>query len=76
MSVIASKTRTELEVAAVTGRIEAITSLVPAVTRFLRKTAMTSQPEHRLVVVPHQFFEGGAVAALRFTNQHCVVNAA
>jgi hypothetical protein len=29
-----------------------------------------------LVVVPHQFLEGSAVAALRFANQHCVVNAA
>ena len=42
MSVIATKTRTELEVAAVTGRIEAITFLVSAITRFLRWAAMTS----------------------------------
>lgn len=42
MSVIASKTRTELEVAAVNGRIEAIASVVSAVARFLRRAAMTS----------------------------------
>jgi hypothetical protein len=37
---------------------------------------MHGQPEHRLVVVPHQFLEGGAVTALRLPHQYCVVNTA
>jgi hypothetical protein len=34
------------------------------------------QAEDSLVVVPHQFLEGGAIAALRFADQQRVINTA
>ena len=37
---------------------------------------MHRQPEHRLVVVPYQLLEGGAIATLRFADQNCIVDAA
>ena len=37
---------------------------------------MKSQPQHRLIVVTHEFLEGGAVSALRLSDQHRVVYAA
>jgi hypothetical protein len=37
---------------------------------------MQRQPQHRLVVVPHQFLEGGAVAALGLPDKHRVIDAA
>jgi hypothetical protein len=30
---------------------------------------MNGQPEHGLVVVPHQLLEGSTIAALRFADQ-------
>src|SRR5208282_2837917 len=37
---------------------------------------MQRQPQHRLVVVPHQLLEGSAVAALRLADQYRIVDAA
>ena len=37
---------------------------------------MQGQPQHRLVVMAHQFLEGGAVPALRLADQHRVIDAA
>ena len=37
---------------------------------------MHGQPQHRLIVVPHQLLEGGAIAALRFADQQRVVDTA
>src|ERR1700679_3164657 len=34
------------------------------------------QPQHRLIVVAHQFLEGAAVAALRLADENRIVNAA
>ena len=34
------------------------------------------QPQYRLIVLAHQFFEGHAVAALGLANQDVIVNAA
>ena len=37
---------------------------------------MHGQPQHRLVIVPHQLLKGGAIATLRFADQQTVVDAA
>ena len=42
----------------------------------LRPGEVHGQPEDRLVVVPHQLLEGGAIAALRFADQQRVINTA
>src|SRR3981081_826607 len=35
----------------------------------IRAGEVNREPEHGLVVVPHQFLEGSAIAALRFADQ-------
>jgi len=37
---------------------------------------MKSEPQHRLIVVAHEFLEGGAVSTLRFADQHRVIDTA
>jgi hypothetical protein len=36
---------------------------------------MQSQPQYGLIVMAHQFLEGGAVSALRLSDQHRVIDA-
>jgi hypothetical protein len=72
MSVIATKTRTELEVAAVTGRIEAITSVVAAFARFLRRAAMTSLRlfTHAVEAVAEARMQRAAIEAELYLNRY------
>src|SRR5207245_3235999 len=50
--------------------------LVDVLSFVLGAGEMKSEPQHRLVVMPHQFLEGSAVAKLRLADQHRIVNAA
>jgi hypothetical protein len=36
---------------------------------------MQRQPQHRLIVMAHQFLEGGAVTALGLPDKHRVIDA-
>jgi hypothetical protein len=37
---------------------------------------MKSEPQHRLIVVTHEFLEGGPVSPLRLADQHRVIDTA
>src|SRR5712691_4775045 len=50
--------------------------LIDILSIFLRTGEVDSQPQHRSIVLPYQFFEGGSVSLLSFADERGIVHAA